>query len=973
MKYYQLNTNTSYDFSKSTILPDEYCSRAKELGYEGVGFADPLLYSFPSFYSACLKHSLTPIGGLRIVLASSDTHPINAVLYILNEKGYLNLCSLFSKSKSEYGIDDLKAIHEGLALVIETDSDFFDSLFQKLISPLLTHYRKIFEESFYLGISIYDDKDRENISSLYDFADKLQYQILVFPKVKYLRKTDAYKTTLLSKAYNKEKAFDIANEGPNFLLSPKALDQIYREKDLQSTSDFVNQIHFNFFTKRGKLISFDNDKEVLFDKTHTGLKERMGEDIPSCYQERLKYELEVIDKMNFNSYFLLVSDYVSFAKSVKIKVGPGRGSAGGSLVSFSLGITDLDPLKYHLSFERFLNPKRQTMPDIDIDFEDDRRNEVVAYLKKKYSPEHVSEIVTFQTLKPKSVLNLIAPALGFNELRLKKLTSSISGKADDFRQALLDPFFGPRFRKLIEDPYYHEIVEKAKGLIGLPINNSIHAAGVIISEDPIFKCCPVSNQTVGTVGYEYPYMEKLGYLKCDILGLSNLAFISSIENRIRQSGKKLENPADHLDDTKTFKILNSLSLSFIFQLESRGMKETVKTIEPTTFSDIASIIALYRPGPMAYIKTFSDRKHHLIKTTYATELLHPILEETYGIMVYQEEVMEALKAVAGFSSSDADLFRRAISKKNKDIMSEYKKQFLIGAGEKGIDNETAENIYKDIEKFSDYGFNKSHAYCYAMIVFTLLYYKANYPQEFYDVALNFTSLNNDKFVDIGVELKNLGYTIMAPDINISQAENLVFANGKAFLPLNCITSLDKKAINELISNRNSMPYTSFYNFISRNLTSIDPKNTKTITAMIECGVFDSLSKGRKALKDNLSTYLGFAKMGFEESTLLPLDLNDEDLGERLNYEKASLGIILSTRMSKIEFKPGYKTLIVSDESSYDMNQTIKAVSENQEYVIQLDPKEKPEKNSFILVKAEFRKKGRTYPIDVILLGKRKAN
>lgn len=959
MDYSQLNTLTCYQFGTSTILPLPYAKRAKELGYEAIGFCDRNLYSFPSFTDACLKEGLKPVYGYRIEIRSNSTHPIDACLYINNEDGYLNLCSLYKQKKNTYDLDDFKNCHEGLSLVIDTENtDFKDSDFLNLISPLLFKFHSLFKDNFYLGIVIASKEDKDNISVLYDFALTGSYQTIAFCKACYLKKKDAYKTELLSRGMkwtsltDEEKAipYEIQKEGPYFLLSKAIISSLYREEDLNTLHQFIEKIDFTFFKKRGHLIHFENDDKILSEKTHNALKLKFKESIPDSYQERLNHELDVIKSMEFSSYFLLVSDYVNYAKQVGIIVAPGRGSAGGSLVSYLLNITETDPIRYGLSFERFLNPMRKNMPDIDVDIEAERRNEVVDYLKKKYGEKKVSNIVTFSTLKPKSALGLIGHVLGVSEPRLKKLTSTIDDGADNFTDALKS-YKGYRLRKMMQDPYYKEICDIASGLISLPVNTSFHAPGVIISNDEIAKAVPMSDGDKGIALYEFSYMERLGYLKCDLLSAIGLSFLKKVEEKIDEKPDDIQN---HLNDKKTFEVLNSLALADIYQLGSKGMRDTVSMIKPSTFNDLASILALYRPGPKDYIPVYARRKAGKEVVTYQTELLRPVLEETYGIMVYQEEVMMALKACAGFSDSDADYFRNAISKKKKDIMEQYQTKFMNGCIENGLSEEVSQSIYKDIEKFSDYGFNKSHAYSYALVVFRFLYDKAHYPIAFYQTAIENTSLNSEKFDQIKAELENSSFSVRGPNINESDLEDTLFKENKAYLPLNRVSSVDVPLLSSFVEERKQNgTYKSIYDMLIRNRLHLDDTKIRTLNYLIDSGALDSIDSHRKELKKQIPTYIGFAKMGFKEEDIPDILDEKEDLGERLSNEKASLGIILSEKLKDICSKESYQTMIVIDDSQIELSKTITAATENREYRIEIKDDNSYHKGDFILVKEDF--------------------
>lgn len=970
MFYCQLNTISCYDFGQSTIDLDSYAKRAVELEYQGIAVADTNLYSYPYLSDACKANDLKAIYGYRFKLYCLPTRNLNAVLYVLNEQGYLNICKLLSIKSEVVGTDLLSPLHEGLALVIDCDDeDFHDSTFLTTISPTLLIYSKIFKDDFYLGISIYSKEDCEDVKVLYDFCENCQYHSLAFPKACYIKKTDAYKTELLKRSLKKESALDIPETGPHFLLSTKALVTLYREKDIKATVELASKCQFNFFTKRGKLITFKDDDVTLSKLAMKGLLERLAGEAKPEYLSRLTYELDTIKEMHFSSYFLLVADYVQFAKRNKIKVGPGRGSAAGSLVSYALGITDLDPLKYQLSFERFLNPKRSSMPDIDIDFEDDRRDEVVAYLTAKYGASRVCPIITFTRLKPKSALNLIGPALSFNPSRLKRLTVSISDRAKNFKEAYNDYYYGSKLKELLKDEYYRSICQKANSLLGLPSNTSQHAVGIIISDDDIYKTCPMSNGERGVVEYEYATMEKLGFLKFDILALSNLTLVKKIEDKIVSNHKELPDVSNSLDDKETYDTLNELFLADIFQLESEGMANTIALVKPSCFTDLAAILALYRPGPKDYIPTFARRKHGEEKINYLSDLLKPVLEDTYGIMVYQEQVIKAVQVIADFSASDADLFRRAISKKKLDLIESYKQKFMFGAKKK-VPEKTAIDIYNDIEKFAGYGFNKSHAYSYALITYTLLYYKTHYLVEFYSAAMETISLNTEGMKHLLNELTKQGYSVYCPDINHSKASEYVFLDDKrVYLPLSTISSLDMDVINNIVKEREARgPYLSLYDFCKRTYSFMNADKQKTIRNLINAGGLDELAKSRAGLIDGIYEYYGFARMGFDEKKLPSIE-EDEDVGERLYLEKATLGAIFSMKLTSIAYKQGYKTLLVIDDSRFELDHLISATDGHRDYMLEINKKIKLSKNDFFLASADFKKK-RVFPYDIIYIGRK---
>jgi DNA polymerase-3 subunit alpha len=956
--FYQLQTKTSFNFYQSSVLIDDYASRANELHYGGIAITDSNLYGYPALSQACEKYHLKPIYGFHISLDCSCDFSLEANLYVLNEQGYLNLCKLLAEKKETYSLPLLSKYHDGLALIVNTDPDYYHDNFLTMLSKDFLAYKKVFQDNFYFGISLYSLDDQNEVTTLYEYCKSYDYNTIAFPKCEYVRKIDAYKKNLLMVCKNfdsdKDNIPQLEETGPYFLLSEKALASVYRQEDIKATEDFYHKIDFTFFKKRGHLVTYKNEDEQLKEDSIKGLLAKLHlTSLPKEYEERLNYELSVIKNMHFSSYFLIVDDYVRYAKNSGIKVGPGRGSAGGSLVAYALDITQVDPLRFDLTFERFLNPNRVTMPDIDIDFEDERRNEVVSYLKKKYGEDHISDIVTFVKLKPKSCLNMIGPVLGVQANRLKKLTQSISDKATNFKEAKDDPIKGESFTKLYQDPYYQKICDIAESLMGLPINTSIHAPGAIISQDPIYITCPVRDGKTGTVLYEYPNMEQLGFLKVDILALSNLTFLKHIEEKIVANKKELPDIYADLDNPKVYQVLNQEDVVEIFQLDtSYGMRKTIRQIKPSSFTDLAATIALFRPGPMDYIPNFAARKHGKEKISYADTRLKDILDETYGIMVYQEQIMKAVQVLAGFSLGEADLFRRAISKKQISKMEAYKTKFIDGCKANKITQGNAENIFADIEKFAQYGFNKAHAYAYGLITYSLLYYKTFYPIEFYSTALEMESFSSYKVTSIIEELRKRHIKMRNPNINISLKSGYHFSDKDVYLPLNGAVHADK-LVDAIDKERGNGPFTSFYDFAKRMDSYITQNDYKAIYSLIDGGCFDSLCKSRVAMKNSLDSYLGFAHFDYPIENIPPLKDDGEDIGEMLYLEKMALGKILSVRLPRIFYKEDYHTFIVTDTSALELANVVTIDDENRHYRLYLDQKQDISKYDFILVKGNI--------------------
>lgn len=970
--FVQLCTFTAYSFGESIVSIDEYVDRASELGYKYIAICDKTLRAYPSFADACFKKGITPIYGIRIDLRIDGVYPLKAYLYIENETGYLNICKLLRAKSNNYGIEELAKSSDGLKLVIQADNaDFFQPMYLTMISKQLQAYRKLFKEQVFFGITINNKEDFKEINELYEFCDRQEIKTIAFPEVRYLNKQDGKYLDILKCAIDKTNYEEHDKAYPYFLLAPSALNKIFRQEDINNSFEFVKDISFNFFEKRGDIIKFDDDDNRLKTKVMNGLERKLG-NIPDEYKKRADHELKIIQEMNFSSYFLVVEDYVRFAKSNGIVVGPGRGSAAGSLVSYALSITEVDPILFNLSFERFLNPKRLSMPDIDIDFEDTRRNEVVEYLKDTYGVNRVATIRTYGTLKPKSSINLIGPTLGVNERRLKKLTSSISNYAEDFKQAEKDYALGHSFSKIIQDSYYKNICEVASHYIGLPVNLSFHAPGVILSDKDISLTCPREDGRIGTVEYEYGYMERMGFLKMDILSLKTLTFIKEVEAEIKRDGFSLPDIIKERNDSLAYELIRKRHLACIFQFdENDNVKNYIDMIKPTCFDDIAALSALNRPGPKANIPLFARLKNGEEKIIYPDERLRPILEETYGIIVYQEQILRIVQELAGFSPSDADLFRRAISKKKISEMQKYEDDFIIGCKKNGISKETALRIYSDIEKFAEYGFNKAHTYCYTFISFKIAYYKAHFPNEFYRVALKENSLSSKDGQNLIKELSDNGIRIMNPSINDSCADEFVFKGSKCYPPLTLIQGANREIIQKIIDIRGNEVFKNLYDFCKRTI-SLFKDNSAIVASLIDSGAFDCIDKNRTGMKSSINQYFGFAMMHFPEDQIPILSKANEPLGKILMNEKTKLGSILSVRLDHIARKNGYRTLIVSDVIEYGKDDvTLKCDDNYNSYQVRKPSDVNVAKYDFVLIQEQYFRKSKTIYPDSILIVKQK--
>ncbi|MGM9873492.1 MAG: DNA polymerase III subunit alpha, partial [Bacilli bacterium] len=538
--------------------------------------------------------------------------------------------------------------------------------------------------------------------------------------------------------------------------------------------------------------------------------------------------------------------------------------------SYLLNITTIDPIKYDLGFERFLNPNRKTMPDIDTDFEDTKREEVVEYLREKYGKERVANIISFQTILAKQALRDIGRVYGYKTQHIDLLTKSLLDKNLSLGESYKKI---KEFRELVDsDKYFLEIVSLAYKIEFLPRQNGMHASGYILNKDPLETCLPVicDYEDNYISQYEFIYLEEQGFLKMDLLGIRNLSIISSTCDLINKNGNKIDKFNVPYDEPCVFELLNTLSTMGIFQLESSGMRNVIKNVKPTCFDDISAIIALYRPGPMPNIDLYAKRKNNNIKIEYISEDVKKILSPTYGIIVYQEQISQLAEVMAGFSKIDADSFRQAISKKKGDVLHSLKENFINGAINKGYSKEDALKTFDSIDKFESYGFNKPHSVAYAKFACQMAYLKAKYPKEFYISLLDNVSINNDtKFIDYLFEMKKGGINILLPDINKSDKSFQIEGNNLLY-PLTGIKGINNIIIDKIIEERNNGLFEDFYDFIIRMYRYKISENQ--IIQLINSGSFDKLHKSRETLRNSIQTGIKYAKLITTKDGEINLDL-----------------------------------------------------------------------------------------------------
>ncbi|HLZ35923.1 MAG TPA: DNA polymerase III subunit alpha [Nitrospira sp.] len=808
-------------------------------------------------------------------LAHNDYYHL--ILLARNLTGYQNLIKLVSKAylegfyyKPRMDKEILKAHHEGLIALSGCLSGEIPYLIgQKDMDGAMAvagEFQEIFgKDQFYLEVQA-NGLDHQRIANagLIEIHKKLGIPLAGTNDCHYLRKEDSRPHELMLCLQTGKTLSD-----PNRMKFDT--DQLYVKSTEEITPAFAE---FPGAVSNTCRIADYCDLELALNKTHLpqykvpegytresyvehlaveGLKERLKErpgTIPSvAYEQRLREELMVICSMGFAGYFLIVWDIIRFARSRGIPVGPGRGSAAGSLVAYALRITDLDPLVYSLLFERFLNPERVSLPDIDMDFCMDRRGEVINYVVDKYGSDHVAQIITFGTLGAKAAIRDVGRVLEMPYAEADKVAKLVPSQLNITLQQALDT--EPRLRELVEtDAKVKELMTIAQSLEGLARHASTHAAGVVISEGPLTDHVPLykgANDEIITQ-YSMGDVEKIGLVKFDFLGLKTLTMIRRAETLINE-GRPGKRPlaVDQLpfDDPKTFALLSSGKTTGIFQLESSGMRDLLTGFKPDRFEDIIAIIALYRPGPMDLIPDFIKRKQGKVPITYETPELEPILKDTYGVIVYQEQVMAIANKIAGFSLGQADILRRAMGKKKPEEMEKLRVKFLDGAKQNKIADKKAEKLYELIQKFAGYGFNKSHAAAYAVVCYQTGYLKAHYPTEFMAALMTSDMGNQDKIVGYFTECRDLGIKVLGPDVNESQ-KNFAVVDGAIRFGLAAIKNVGEGAVESVLAIRaESGPFKSFFDFCRR--VDLHKVNKRMLEGLIKAGAFDSTGAKRSQL------------------------------------------------------------------------------------------------------------------------------
>ena len=933
--------------------------RAKELGMNAIAITDHgVMYGAIDFYKACKKEGIKPIIGCEVYVAPRSRHQKepnidnrynHLILLAKNNQGYKNLSKLVSIGftegyyyKPRIDLEVLEKYSEGLiclsaCLAGSVNQALLNGQTEKAEEIALWH-KKVFGEDYYIEIQNNGIKEQVLANQkLVQLARKLDIPLVATNDAHYLKKEDAYNHEILlciqtGKRMNDEDRMrfecdELYVKSPQemsdyFSAFPDAIENTVKIADKCNVEfEFGNTILPNYDVPPEFETHYDFFKKICDD----GIKSRYGENITDEILQRAEYEISVIKKMGYVDYFLIVWDFIHYAKSNGIPVGPGRGSGAGSIIAYAMGITDIDPIKYGLLFERFLNPDRISMPDFDVDFCYEHRQEVIDYVSNKYGHDHVSQIITFGTMAAKMVIRDVARVLDIPYAEADRLAKMIPNelhitipKAIEQNKELKDLYDS--------DEQIHKLLDIAKALEGMPRQASTHACGVVITKDPVDTYVPlyVRDNQISTQ-YIMTTLEELGLLKMDFLGLRTLTVIQDTINLVKENRGIDVEFDEEMADPKVYKLWQEGHTSGIFQFESQGMTNFMKELKPDCFEDIIAGVSLYRPGPMDQIPRYVKGKMNPGHNEYTHPRLEPILNVTYGCMVYQEQVMQIVRDLAGYSLGRADLVRRAMGKKKLDVMAKEREVFINGQVDEegniivpgcvrnGIDEKSADKIFDEMSEFAKYAFNKSHAACYAVVAYRTAYLKAYYPAEFMASMLNSFLGNLDKVPEYIDECKRLGIEILKPDINKSYTKFTV-ENGKIRFGLGSVKNVGLQPVENIIKDRNANgEFTSFTDFCER--MSGESVNKKCVESLIKSGTFSEFPETRATLIASFETIIdtiqSYNKKGMSgQVSMFDLGGNDEnnnlneikynfseqpEMNERemLSMEKEMLGIYIS--------------------------------------------------------------------------------
>ena len=920
MTFTILQVTSGYSLLKSTIDLYKYVMTAKTLGYKKLALTDEgVLHGAIEFYNLCLSQTIEPIIGCVFQYKQWRNAEIlsSMIVYAKDKIGYqtlIELSTLYQKSKvvTKNMEQKMKEGSRHLQFVFPQENSEWAL---ECSNGEVAFQRWLFEaeERYFSNINLGIESNQPlsiSLEQLEEWGQDFSMKLLPFVKTFYLKAEDDFSYRVLKAIGDGETLSTTQAEvsGQYYLQDEKTLTKqwtpLLEGKLVRQLTEFVDSLKWELPKHKLLLPKFQTpdgktSQEYLIEICQKSLKEK--DLIHDHYHARLKYELSIIHQMGFDDYFLIVWDIMKYAHEAGIQTGPGRGSAAGSLVSYLLNITKVDPIEYQLLFERFLNPERYTMPDIDLDFPDNRREDILDYVRRKYGDNHVAQIATFGTFGSKQALRDVCRVLGLTAVQAGEWSKAVPNQLGVSLKSAYEQ--SKNLQALVsKSPKNQLIFETACRIEGLPRHLSTHAAGVVLYDKPLTEVIPLMDkeQQLPITQYTMKYVEQIGLLKMDFLGLTNLSILhDSIEltKKIYQQDIILNEIP--LDDEKTLKLFQEADTNGIFQFESDGIRRVLKKLKPTNLEDIAAVNALYRPGPMEQIDTFIKRKHGQEVVKYPHPILESILQSTYGVMVYQEQVMQVTSQMAGFTLGQADILRRAIGKKDAKVMETEKAHFIEGAIEKGIDVESASEVYQYIERFANYGFNRSHAFAYSLLAYQLAYFKTHYPRAFYTAILRYVGDRSPKLQTYFIEAKQRGIVIKNPSINTSLEDYDATVDG-IFIGLNAIKGLRRDFIQEILTQRKQHgPFIDFMDFAFRIGKRFCKK--EMLEALIDAGAFDELGKNRATLRATIDAVIESVKF---HGSNLALELSEEmypkyfeeedtNIIERIEREIAVLGFPVS--------------------------------------------------------------------------------
>jgi DNA polymerase III subunit alpha len=966
-----LHAHSEYSLLDGACKIDAMAERAAEMGQPALGLTDHgVMNGAVDLYKACKKHGIKPIAGFEAYFVD-DVQAVkekpkyernHLTLLAENDVGFANLVKLtsagflegFSRGKANVDMEMLAAHAEGVIVLTGClQSRFCRRLVEERPEDARAHLDDLIQvfgpEQVYFEVQKngIGEQDKAN-EGIVRFARELGRPLVGTADVHYLRREDFdnHKALLCVQTKSTLEAPKLSFDTNEFYLkSSDEMTESFAEwpEAVPTTLEIAERC--NVEIELGKLLlprfpapDGEEPEALLRRIADEGMRARYGDPIPAEARERLEFELGVIEEMGFSSYFLIVWDFVRYAKDNGIAVGPGRGSAAGSIVAYALTITDIDPLANDLLFERFLNPGRKSMPDIDIDFSVRGRERVIRYVAEKYGRESVAQIITFGKMAPRAATRDAARVLGFDygsgDRLAKQIPEPILGRNPSFEECLRP---GQELRKTYDaEPDAKKILDVAQGLEGIIRNNSIHAAAVVIADRPLQeivplqlaedRSAPANGNGNGSAKPERQYkivtqysmgpIEEIGLLKMDFLGLRNLDVIEDAAEIIRRSrGIELDISSIPMDDVQTFEMLTRGDGTGVFQLESEGMREAMKKVRPSEFDDIVALVALYRPGAMRYIDVYAKGKRNPSSVTYADERLRPITEPTYGCVLYQEQLMEIAKRMAGFSPAEADDLRKAIGKKKRELMATMKAKFLEGMKASGTADKVANDLWSLMEAAADYSFNKSHAACYGLISYRTAYLKANYPAEYMAAVISSVMNTKDKVPFFVNRCEEMGIEVLPPDVNSSDHDFVVSEKAIRF-GLDAVKNVGHAAVEAILRAREDGPITSVWDFCEQ----VDSRavNKRAIECLIKCGALDSTGATRKGMLEALPAAQSAGQKAQEDAQLgqgsifdfgedagpgahntqahhrPPISAEEFERSELLAMEKETLGTYLSS-------------------------------------------------------------------------------